>query len=148
MTGSHWYCRPCDAWYRRAEGHRCPACDGELESRTMSYPEDVFGPPEMGEAPTPRRSDAHRYPREKSGNTGLGILYVIIGHVLLAMLSSTQALEGAWIVIGVAQMLYVVPMMIFFAVAGKGATVTGVALAAGITFLLNAACFGIVCGGL
>ncbi len=148
MSAPHWYCRPCDAWFRQAEGKACPECGGALEERVMRYPEDVFGPPDdapaMGEAPIADPTRRPNYPREEVGSQARGFGYLVIGHVVLALLGG--ALQGAIFFIGVVQMIYAVPMMIILAVQGQSATVSGVALGAGITFLLNAACFGLVCG--
>lgn len=146
MSGRHWYCRPCDAWFKHAEGYDCPDCGGELETRTFQYPEDVFGPPSDGESPRRTRDRRLAERGREAGSRGAGVLYLFLGHVALVVLS--PLVGPAVLFVGVVQMLYAVPMMIIFAVRGQGATVSGIALMAGVTFLLNATCFGLVCGGL
>ncbi|WP_199617421.1 hypothetical protein [Paenibacillus alkalitolerans] len=49
----------------------------------------------------------------------------------------------AYIVIGISQLVYVVPLCVWFALKNR-AMLQGALLAALATFLLNAACFGIV----
>lgn len=53
-----------------------------------------------------------------------------------------------WALVGVAQLVYVVPLLIYAALSGKIKLLQGVLVAAGVTFLVNAACFGIVLGSL
>ena len=145
MTGPHGYCRPCDAWYREAGRRKCPECGEALEMRTFRYPEDVFGPPLEGEAPLASRDLEVRPNR---GSRARGILYLALGHIALVIFWRNPDIGMAALFIGITQLIYAVPMMIFCGVRGQYDTVSGIALGAGITFMLNAACFGVVCGGL
>ncbi len=46
--------------------------------------------------------------------------------------------------IGISQMVYLFPALLFFAYRGRVGIVNGLLIGAGITLLLNATCFGIV----
>lgn len=61
-------------------------------------------------------------------------LFLWLGNVGLAMLAG----------IGVTQLIYVVPLMIYFYRSGRKNAFKGMLLAAGITFLLNATCWGLI----
>ncbi len=143
MSGLHAYCRSCDAWYREAHGRACPDCGAALEARTFRYPEDVFGPSLPGEAPI-ARSDLRSRPRSK-GHRGKGIGLLMLGHLIL-LAAGTALRDPVIFFIGVTQLIYAIPMMIIYGSLGENRTVSGLALGAGITFLLNAAGFGIVRG--
>lgn len=69
---------------------------------------------------------------------GLGML------VLLHMFQLPLAAFSAWIVIGLSQLIYVLPFTIYLWRDGRKQSVKGMLIGAGITFLLNTACFGIV----
>jgi len=63
----------------------------------------------------------------------------------------TAALHLVWLLypigyalIGLAQLAYVTPLIIYAALKGKKKLLQGVLVAAGVTFLVNAACFGLV----
>ncbi|MGE6230196.1 hypothetical protein [Paenibacillus chitinolyticus] len=65
-----------------------------------------------------------------------GIGWVALGHLL--WLFALPMYFG----IGIVQMLYVLPLLLIFS--KRAAVVQGILIGAGITFLLNAACFGYV----
>ncbi|MFF2157493.1 hypothetical protein ACFVVQ_19545 [Paenibacillus chitinolyticus] len=65
-----------------------------------------------------------------------GIGWVALGHLL--WLFALPMYFG----IGIVQMLYVLPLLLIFS--KRTAIVQGILIGAGITFLLNAACFGYV----
>jgi hypothetical protein len=62
------------------------------------------------------------------------LLFLLFGKFALAMLLG----------IGVTQLIYVGPLMIYFYRQGSMNAFKGMLLAAGITFLLNATCWGLV----
>ncbi|MFD2611022.1 hypothetical protein [Paenibacillus gansuensis] len=68
---------------------------------------------------------------------GIGILTLL--HLVLLVFPI------AYFAIGIVQIVYVIPAVIFFR--KEQPTQQGILIGAGITFLLNAACFGIVLGG-
>lgn len=107
-----------------------------LEARTFRYPEDVFGPPRRGEQPL---AEDDLDPRPDAGNRARGVLYLALGHVTLLALSAVAGIDGLVFVLGFAQLAYALPLMIGLGRRGRHDTVAGVALGAGITFLLNAA---------
>lgn len=72
----------------------------------------------------------------------LGVLLTVVLHAVWF------AFLPGFAVIGVAQLIYVVPLMIYAAVKHKQRLLQGLTVAAGVTFLVNAACFGIVLGSL
>src|SRR5690242_9722826 len=49
--------------------------------------------------------------------------------------------------IGIAQFVYVVPLLLWARATGERATIKGIWIAAAVTFLLNAACFGVILSG-
>ena len=65
----------------------------------------------------------------------------------------TAALHCLWfayvpgfLFIGISQFVYMLPLMIYAGVAKKPRLLQGLAVGAGVTFLVNAACFGFVLG--
>lgn len=74
----------------------------------------------------------------------LGIGAVVLGHLGWTIISALGLIFPIFI-IGLAQLIYVIPLAV--AVKRPGFA-QGVWIAAGITFLLNAACFGLLFGGL
>ncbi len=50
----------------------------------------------------------------------------------------------AFFAIGLVQFFYVIPAALFYSSKGRTGMVQGILIAAGITFLLNAACFGYI----
>lgn len=68
-----------------------------------------------------------------------------LGALLTAVLHIVWfAYPAGFALIGVSQLVYVVPLLIYAAVKGKQKLLQGVLVAAGVTFLVNTACFGFV----
>lgn len=75
--------------------------------------------------------------------TGFGIAAAMTsGGLILSIMLGFWPLFG----IGVIQALWIVPLWLSFKRRGETESAKGVLLAAGITFLLNAACWGVVMG--
>ena len=68
---------------------------------------------------------------------GLTILFHLIGQVVLLVV-------GGFIWIGLSQLLYIVPAIIYFKRKGRPGVVKGLMIGASVTFLLNASCFGLM----
>jgi hypothetical protein len=83
--------------------------------------------------------------------TVLGALALFVVCVFGAMLPGAAFLDGAALLaffgIGLAQAAYVVPLLLWARTRGETATAKGIWIAAAITFLLNAACFGVLLSG-
>ena len=88
-----------------------------------------------------------------SGSIAAGLLLTVGLHgaavgvsCLAATLGGTAASNGLmpFIGIGVVQVLYLLPAYLVCLSKGRRRTRQGIALGAGITFLLNATCFGLV----
>lgn len=82
---------------------------------------------------------------------GLGVVLAmalnVVGALLtLFLLSVTASLAPLFVVLGIGllQLVWLGPLALYFRHAGKIETVKGIAIIAGITFLLNAACWGLV----
>ncbi len=73
-------------------------------------------------------------------SVGSGILRLLLLHLFQIPLT----VVGGPIWIGISQLVYVVPQHFAYAKRGQRACIRGLWLGAGITFLLNAGCFGIV----
>jgi len=71
---------------------------------------------------------------------GTGVLRLLLLHLLQIPLT----VVGGPIWIGFSQLFYVVPQHFAFKKQGRNACIRGLWLGAGVTFLLNAGCFGIV----
>jgi hypothetical protein len=65
---------------------------------------------------------------------------VVVGVITLAMVVGIFILLG----IGLVQAAWIIPMVVTFRKSGKRETAKGVIIAAAITFLLNAGCWGLV----
>ncbi|PYI51803.1 hypothetical protein [Paenibacillus flagellatus] len=102
-----------------------------------SEPKESAPPPEteIVDTSAPPPDDKGRKPW-KGGKVWAGIGLVALLHLLLL------AVPVAFFFIGVAQVVYVVPALLWFR--KDPAMMQGILIGAGITFLLNAACFGIV----
>jgi len=74
---------------------------------------------------------------------GLNIGEVVIGFFALMMLPLGVALIGGT---GIIQLIYVLPLYFSFKKQGKTNTAKGLVIAASITALLNATCWGLVLG--
>lgn len=70
--------------------------------------------------------------------------------VIVGVLSAIPELQAVgllfFVVIGVAQLVYVIPALIILHRRGQPRAVKGLIIGATITFLLNAACWGLVWG--
>ena len=86
-------------------------------------------------------------PPSAGGSVGKGILWAIIALVIAAM-GSVVAMGIPLLFIGVVQLAWVIPMVIHFRKKGAPQTANGILIFAGLTFLLNATCWGVVAGGL
>lgn len=84
-------------------------------------------------------------PRNSSGRSHVAEVWIGIG-ILMALHLLLVFVPIGVFMIGVVQVIYLVPALLF-ARRRKG-VVQGMLIAAGITFLVNAACFGIVMGSL
>ncbi|MBK9061656.1 MAG: hypothetical protein IPL89_00390 [Acidobacteria bacterium] len=71
---------------------------------------------------------------------GTGVLRLLLLHLIQIPL--TVVAGPLWI--GISQLVYVVPQHFAFKKQGRNACIRGLWIGAGVTFLLNAGCFGIV----
>jgi len=76
---------------------------------------------------------------EKPDSVGNGIGMLLLLHLL----QFPMALFSAWIAIGISQLVYVIPYGIKLSREGRKQSLKGLMIGAGITFLLNTACFGV-----
>jgi hypothetical protein len=85
------------------------------------------------------------------GATVVGCLAFFVVCVFGAMLPGMSVLRDAalfaFFALGVAQLFYVIPLLIWAYKKGERSTAKGIWIAAGVTLLLNAACFGLVFSG-
>jgi hypothetical protein len=79
-------------------------------------------------------------PAESPGSIGRGIGLLLLLHLVQLVLLPV----GGVFYIGLSQLLYVVPAAIVLARRGRSQTHKGLWIGAGITFLLNATCFGVI----
>ncbi|WCN37172.1 hypothetical protein [Aneurinibacillus uraniidurans] len=80
---------------------------------------------------------------EDKGSVALGIFLAIGLHVSVAGGSSILLFGGIPIfAIGLVQLVYIIPAALYFNTKGKVRTMQGLWLAAVVTFLVNAACYG------
>lgn len=85
--------------------------------------------------------------RNETGEVWKGIGLTLLLHLIqipIAALSGGVAVIG----IGLSQLLYVVPAVIIAHRKGRKGLMKGIIIAAAITFLLNAACFGVIFVGM
>jgi hypothetical protein len=73
-------------------------------------------------------------------SVGSGLLRLLLLHLFQIPLS----VVGGPVWIGLSQLVYVIPQHFAYAKRGQKECLRGLWLGAGITFLLNAGCFGIV----
>ena len=71
---------------------------------------------------------------------GAGVVRLLLLHLLQIPLT----VVGGPIWIGLSQLFYVIPQHVVFKRQGRHACLRGLWIGAGVTFLLNAGCFGIV----
>ena len=71
---------------------------------------------------------------------GLNVAEVILGFLMLRITFGVAMIVG----VGIVQLIYVLPFYFSFRKQGKTATAKGLVIAASITALLNATCWGVV----
>ncbi|MVP01705.1 hypothetical protein [Paenibacillus lutrae] len=89
--------------------------------------------PDSGEAQPP-----HPHQPWKGSQVAVGIGWVAACHLIWLIAAPL------YLGIGIVQLVYVIPLLIISHVKGKTGVFQGILIAAGITFLINAACFGYV----
>lgn len=77
-------------------------------------------------------------------SVGTGVLRLLVLHFIQIPLS----VVGGPLWIGISQLVYVVPQHFVFKKQGRTACIRGLWIGAGVTFLLNAGCFGLVMASL
>jgi hypothetical protein len=101
-------------------------------------------PPPSGEAPPALPGGPPPLPLKDAAplkdSVGAGVLRLLLLHLLQIPLS----VVGGPIWIGLSQLFYVVPQHFAFKRQGRFACIRGLWIGAGVTFLLNAGCFGLV----
>ncbi len=93
-------------------------------------------------------------PNQRSNRAG-HIGQVMLGILLLAGLHTAALLITQWwegwflilVFIGIVQLLYVLPAVFILRRKDRTGMMQGVLIGAGLTFLLNAACFGLLMSG-
>ena len=110
-------------------------------TETPETPAEIASPPsELNESPPQKEAAAPGSAEEKLGSIGLGI-----GLCALLYLFQVLFLPMAgplWI--GISQLVYVVPAVLIARKKGQFETAKGLWIGAGITFLINVTCFGVV----
>ncbi len=76
----------------------------------------------------------------KPDSVGHGLLMLILMHGL----QIPMAFYSAWILIGLSQLIYVIPYAIKLSREERKQSLKGLLIGTGITFLLNSACFGYI----
>ncbi len=91
-------------------------------------------------------NDAPQHGFFSRDSVALGVLLTLALHLLIQWLFTlVPQSEGLGIaVIGVSQLIYLVPLYLYLRRARKRSAAKGVLLAAALTLLVNAACFGLV----
>ncbi|MGB8955238.1 MAG: hypothetical protein WCC10_07685 [Tumebacillaceae bacterium] len=84
--------------------------------------------------------------RKQSTDIWIGIGMTALLHVLAVIILFATNNEAALLVIGGTQLVYILPVSFIYAIKKRSAIAAGIWIGAGITFLLNAACFGIGIG--
>ncbi|MBK7644884.1 MAG: hypothetical protein IPJ19_17890 [Planctomycetes bacterium] len=95
--------------------------------------------------------DESQSPDQGSIARGIGLTAVLHAAVLIvccafALVASGDAMNGLmpFLGIGLFQLLYMGPALLYISKRKQPRTLKGMQIALGITFLLNAACFGVV----
>lgn len=124
---------------------------------TVDGPETPPAPP----APSPHPPGPHEGPPE--GHEAAGVLIGVLGLVLLIPVGIVAALvgeivdggDGAMVgmlgtlmAFGVAQLLYVIPIGMWLVARGYRRTANGLWITAGVLFLINSACWGLLFTGI
>ena len=81
--------------------------------------------------------------RKQSTDIWIGIGMTALLHVLAAIILFATNNQAALLVIGGTQLIYILPIAFIFVFKKRSSIAAGMWIGAGITFLLNAACFGI-----
>jgi hypothetical protein len=104
----------------------------------------VFLPPQVGQTGRPKLIIAAPVDDSSKGSLGLGFIVGIVGNMIFAgigfFLSQTlQSVNAMWALgtLGISQVIWLVPVAIFFGVKDDSRTVAGLLLAGGLIFLLN-----------
>ena len=97
----------------------------------------------MTEEPGRSAEKARRVDEGQGGDIGLGVVTVLVAGVTTAGLG-TQIFLPAAVAIGVFQLIYVVPLMVWAYTQDRPGIIKGAAIMAALIFLVNAACFGLV----
>ncbi|MDF1702213.1 MAG: hypothetical protein P1V36_13740 [Planctomycetota bacterium] len=124
MSSDSLYCRACDLIYDEYVAE-CPGCRGPVEEWKDEYLEH-----------DPRK-----------GSIKKGILVLCCAHVLQVFALFGNGSEMLMMA-GFTQFLYVIPLMIGFALKGQSATVGGIAIGAGLSMVINVAAFGLMCASM
>ncbi|MDA1195354.1 MAG: hypothetical protein O2894_09230 [Planctomycetota bacterium] len=118
------YCPTCDLIFDEPVAE-CPACQGPVELWV----------------------EGRAYVDPRAGSISKGVVLCLVLHslqLLVPLFSEPVML----LFVGLTQALYVVPAIIVLAIQGKTKTLSGVLIFSGVTFLLNAAVLGIMCGSM
>ena len=90
-------------------------------------------------------------PPKSQGNVWAGLGLTVVAHfvfqpfiAVLGMIPKMEFLYFSVFVIGLSQLVYMIPAIILAFSKGKPQLGKGFLIGAGITFLLNAACFGLI----
>ena len=83
--------------------------------------------------------------RPDTGSVARGVVFAISLNIALFVLV-VLLYPVALFACGVVQLLWLVPLYFYFRSAGESETTKGVLIVAGLCFLLNAACWGLVLG--
>lgn len=84
--------------------------------------------------------------RKQSTDIWIGIGMTALLHVVAAIILIVIDMQEALLLIGGTQLIYILPVSIIYAIKKRSSVTAGMWIGAGITFLLNAACFGIGIG--
>lgn len=85
--------------------------------------------------------------KEDRGSVTLGFFLAIALHISVIAGSIMISFGIPFLAIGLVQLAYIIPLAFHFKAKGKTRTMQGLWLAAVVTFLLNAACYGYFMGG-
>jgi len=104
---------------------------------------------ELPDKPEPPKNESLEAQSPDNGSIGRGIGYTLLLHIFqipLGIIFSIFTPGGFFIVffIGLSQLIYMIPFTIYFKRQGENETAQGLIIGACITFLLNAACTGLV----
>lgn len=101
---------------------------------------------ELPDKPEPQENKFLEDVSSYKGSVGRGIGCTVLLHLFQLPLAIFIPPIGFFslIFIGLSQLIYMIPAFIYFRKQGETETAQGLIIGAGITFLLNAACTGIV----